>query len=458
MFPRSFSDRRSPYRKLLPLLAVALGLLALSCASTSELARRSSAALAKDDDTRAWQWAERAMKKDPQSPVARDAMTAAAAVVVPDWERRIRALAGSDTVGAARLTRDFGAVRAELGAWGLTAPLDSAYLDDELRIRNGAAHILYHRGVEELHANQPRSAYRDFSEVNEIVPGYRRVEERIRRSYELALVRVAILPFDDDTGMPEVARELADEARSRIATEMGEKKYPFLRFLPSNAIFGRVPVGATLGRDGAIHLGRDVGAQRVVWGRIHGLDSDTHTDHWNERVFRRMTSRDTSGAEKVHYEPVSFETVRRERTVTVSWSFEVVDVDDETVLDTRSGTEHVSARTVYTTFDCEGDPDEYTFAPPGWKESKSDEWKGAESGWKQHYGDWSVPHLLQAAHGAHERPHYRHDDRDRFFRETHPVVMDDLPPREDLAFVALRPAEDQLWDVLKSLEKQAAAK
>ena len=105
MFPRSFSDRRSPYRKLLPLLAVALGFLALSCASTSELARRSSAALAKDDDTRAWQWAERAMKKDPQSPVARDAMTAAAAVVVPDWERRIRALAGSDTVGAARLTR-----------------------------------------------------------------------------------------------------------------------------------------------------------------------------------------------------------------------------------------------------------------------------------------------------------------------------------------------------------------
>ena len=458
MFPRSFSVRRSLSVQCFTLLAAGLAFLALSCASTAELARRSSASLAKGDDHAAWQWGERAMKKDPRSPVARDAMTSVAAQAVPDWERRIRTLAGSDTVGAARLARDFGAVRAELGGWNIPVPLDSAYLDDERTINNGAARILYRRGVDELHAHEPRAAYRDFTEVQEIVPGFRHVEERIRRAFELALVRVAILPLDDDTGSPEVVGELADEMRSRIASEMTEKKYPFLRFLPSDAIFARARPGATLGRDGAIRLGRDIGAQRVVWGRIHGLDTDTHTDHWNERVFRRVTSRDSSGAEQVRYEPVPFETVRRERTVSVSWSFEVVDIDDETVLAARSGTEHVTARTVYTSFDCEGDADEYTFAPPGWKDSKSDEWKGAEAEWKQHYGDWSVPHLLQAAHGAHEHPQYRRDDRDRFFQATHPLVMDDLPPREDLEFVALRPAEDQVWDVLKALEQQAGAK
>ena len=143
MISRPDSRRRRLSASLFLLLAV----LAASCASTAELSRRSTHALAAGDLHAAWQWGERAMKKDPQAPVARDAMTAAAAVVVPDCQRRIRALAAADTIGAAKLALEFAPVRAELGGWGIAVPLDSAYLDDEQAIRHAAARQLYRRAA-----------------------------------------------------------------------------------------------------------------------------------------------------------------------------------------------------------------------------------------------------------------------------------------------------------------------
>ena len=49
------------------------------------------------------------------------------------------------------------------------------------------------------------------------MPGFRDVDERIRRSFELGIVRVAIVPFDDDTGVPDLTTELADHMRHQPA-------------------------------------------------------------------------------------------------------------------------------------------------------------------------------------------------------------------------------------------------
>ena len=445
-----------PYAVRAPLLltSILLAALAVSCASTAELARRSDHALAAGNDRAAWQWAERAMRKEPQSPVARAAMNAAAARVVPDWAQRVRALAASDTIAAAHLSLDFGAVRAQLAGWNLPVPVDSAYFADEKQIRTSAARTLYHRGSHELRAHQPRDAYRDFTEVNEIVPGFRHVDRRIQSAYALALVRIAIV-FDDDTASPELATELEDDVREYAAHSMPEKKYPFVRFLPRDVVLAQVPAGQPLGRDGAIHLGRTIGAQRVVWGRIYGLDSDTRRDAWDDRIFRRVTSRDTSGVEKVRYEPVPFRTVMRERTVSVSWSFEILDVDEETTLAKDAGTQQATARTVWNSLDVSEHADQYAFAPPDWKRSQSGDWSAAESRWKDHYGDWSVEHFLEAAHGAREHPAYRREDRGRFVHAGHPVFMDDLPPREDLAYEALSILPGPITDALKKLEAAA---
>ena len=438
-----------------PFALVALAALALSCASTSELARRSTHALAAGDARAAWQWGERAMKKDPQSPVARDAMTAAAAVVVPDWQRRIRALAESDTIAAAKLSLDFAPVRAELGGWGITAPLDSAYVDDERIIRRAAARQLYRRANGELRAHHARDAYHDFSEVDRILPGYRKVGERIERSYEEALIHVAVVPFADESGV--LAGDLAREMRDHLVRTMPAKNYPFVRFIENDAVFAALPA-APLDRDAAIHLARTVGAQRVVWGRIYGLDSDTHSESWDDRVWRRVAWRDTSGKEKVRWDPVDFRTTQRERVVHVSWEMQVIDTDEESTLDRGTGTEAATARTVWTDFDPHGDPREYAWAPPDWKEGRHDDWEGAETRWKSRYGDWSVSKMIESARVGREHPHYRREDRDRFFHSGHPLFMNDLPPREDLAYQALQPLEGRAEGVLKRLEAAAGAK
>ncbi len=443
------------------LAIVALAALAASCASPTQLARKSTRALAAGDTGKAWQFAERAMKKDPRLPVARDAMTAAAERAIPDWERRVRSLAASDTVAAAKLAVEFGAVRSELTAWTLPVPVDSTYLGDELLIRDRGAALLYRRAAGEMRAHRPRDAYRDFNTVNQIEPGFRHVEQRIERAFDAALVRIAIVPFDDDARVPGLAADLADEIHDHLVAAMPEKKYPFVRFLPRNVVAAQLAQSgsdAPLGREGALHLGRAIGAQRVVWGRIDGFDSDTHTDTWTDVVYRRTASRDTSSREKVRWDPVDFTSVRRVRTVSVSWHFEVIDTDDETVLAKRDGTEHVTASTVWTTFDPEGDPAQYAFAPPGWKKNRAGEWNSAQNRWKSHYGDWSPSGFFGAARAGRGHPHYQRDDRDRFFHSGHPVFMDDLPPREDLAYEALRSVDVRVEDALKALEAQAAAK
>lgn len=448
----------SPHARRAALAFLAVIPLALSCAAPAELARRSEKALADGDPHAAWQWAERAMRADPKLPRARDAMTAAAARVVPDWEERVRGLAAGDTVAGARLSLAFGAVRAELGGWNLTAPLDSAYLDDESRIRNGAAGILYARGMTALGEQRPRDAWSEFKSASEMVPGFRDVDARIRRSFELGIVRVAILPFDDDTGSGWLAPELADHIRGQVMWAMPEKKYPFLRFLPRDATVAHVRELGRITRDDAIHIGREMGAQRVVWGHIHGLRSDTRTDRWHDHLYRKVADRDSSGRSRVRWDDVEFETVSRERTVQVAWDFEVIETDEERALGRREGVEHVTARTVWTDYDAPGNYDDYAFAPPNWKSGRESEWKSAESRWKERYGDWSVPKLLEARRGAHEHPRYRTQDRDRFSRGGRPVVMDDLPPPEDLALVGLREVASQVWDVLKALERGPSSK
>ena len=452
---RPNSRRRRPLSRFRSCVFVLLAAIAVSCASTAELSRRSTRALAAGDTRAAWQWGERAMKKDSRSPIARDAMTAAAGVVVPDWQRRIRALAAADTIGAAKLALEFAPVRAQLGGWGIAVPLDSTYLDDEQAIRHGAARQLYRRAAGELRAHQARQAYRDFTEVDRIVPGYRKVGERITRSYEEALVHVAVVPFADETGV--IGRELADEIRDNLASTMPEKKYPFIRILPRETVLAALPDGP-LDRDAAIHLARTIGAQRVVWGRIYGLDSDTHTDSWEDRVWRRVASRDTSGREKVRWDPVDFRTTQRERVVHVSWEMQVIDADEETTLDRGAGTEAATARTVWSTFEPRGDPHDYAFAPSDWKEGRHNDWNGAQSQWKERYGDWSVSNFIESARVGRQHPRYGHGDRGRFLHTGHPIFMDDLPPREDLAFEALRPLEGRAEAVLKQLEAAAGPK
>lgn len=448
--------RRSSQIQLGFFALLALTTLTLSCAAPAELARRSEAALAAGSEAQAYEWAERAMRADPDLPRARAAMTAAAAGATAGWQSRIRSLAGADTVAAARLSLEFGDVRARLSGWGIPVPLDSTFLDDQSSIRHAAAEQLYARGLELLGADRPRQAYRSFTAAGEIVPGFRDVAERAHRSFELGVTRIAVLPFDDDTGVPGLAEELAGYTHGQLAANMPQKKYPFVRFVSGEAVAGRVRAEGRITRDVAIRIGRSLGASRVVWGRLHGLRSDTATDTWHDRVFRKVAVRDSAHRSRVRYDEVFFETVSREREVRVEWAFEVIETDEEQALAARAGTERLTARVVFTRYQPLGDCDDYFLAPPDWQSGNAEGLKAARNSWKQRFGDWSVPDFLAAVNDARDRGHYRRLDRESFLNRSRPRVTDDLPPAGDLAFLALRAVANPVWDVLKGLEREPA--
>jgi len=467
MFPRSSrSDRTTRPRRIptvsssWPPVPVRLGLaamlaLSLSCAAPAELSRRSESALAAGNDQQAWEWAERAMRADPDLPRARAAMTAAAMRAVPDWQTRIRNLAQADTVAAARLSLEFGEIRARLGGWGIPAPIDSAYLDAQSLIRHAAATRLYDQGLELQHDGRSREAYRSFTSAGEIVPGFRDVDERAHRSFELGVTRIAVLPFEDDTGVPGLSEELASYVYHQLATNLPQKKYPFVRFVPEEAIAGRVRAEGRITREAAIRIGRSVGANRVLWGRLSGLHSDTRTDTWHDRVFRKVAVRD-SNRSRIRYDEMDVETVSRERSIQVAWAFEVIETDEERAVAGRTGTEQVEAHAVYTRFDPEGDCDDYLLAPPEWKSDRASAWKAAHDGWKNRFGDWNVSDFLEAARGARGHDHYRRVDRESYLSPSRPRVSDDLPPAGDLAFLALRGVASPAWEAFKALEREPA--
>ena len=87
------------FRRLAPVL-VLIALVA-GCAGTAKLSEKSEKKLASGDAWNAWQLATRALDKEPGNPRARAAATAAGASIAEDWQRRIRALAEVDSLGAA---------------------------------------------------------------------------------------------------------------------------------------------------------------------------------------------------------------------------------------------------------------------------------------------------------------------------------------------------------------------
>jgi len=98
--------------KFCRVLAFALAVGSLSCTSARELARRSAVALQGGDTEAAYDWARRAVEKEPDSEMARAAMYEAVQLKSTDWKRRIANLADVDSVVAAEQTLEFGRFRA----------------------------------------------------------------------------------------------------------------------------------------------------------------------------------------------------------------------------------------------------------------------------------------------------------------------------------------------------------
>jgi hypothetical protein len=438
-----------------------LGLLALSCASSNQLARRSGESLKSGQTSRAYEWARKALDKDPNNDVARANMTTAATQMSADWKERVRNLAANDSLQGAEAALEFGRFRAELARYRVVLPFDRAFRDDESRILNVAAGHHYRAALVCLDNRQPKRAYLEFVDAGRFVPGFRDIAVRIPRTYELAITRVAILPFANQTEVPGLSKEMADRMYGELDDHLNPRQFQFTRLVDTDQVYAKMTVSQLerLDRDDAIQLGRELGVRRVVWGHYSGLSANSTTGLYRGTVYRHVVDPDPSVKERDRYEESSFTAVTRQREVKLQYEFEVLDTDNEQTLARHGDQSRAVANTFYTLFQARGECADYCLLPPALKRADPRRAEQIDKEWTATFGSWTLAKVLTTARESRSRTRYRPEHRKDFLNASFvfPVFLDDLPSPNDMALIALDGTWKPVYAVLKDLDDQDLA-
>lgn len=435
-------------------LALALGTLA--CAGSKELARRSEVALQHGNVRKAYDTAKASLDRDPNNGRARASMTRAAGVMMDDWKQRLRRMAETDSLAAAEASLALDPLRGELARYRVTLPLDPAFESDLERLRRTAASRYYREADRSLAAGKPRRAYVQFENVRRYERNYRDVVERLAKTWELAVLRVAVLPLENQTGVPGLSRSLADRYAERIEEAIDQEEFRFTRLVPMERIYGRMTVAQLdrLDRDDAVRLGRAIGAHQVVWGRAFALRSDTGTDTYRETIFRKTTVKDTSGTREDWVED-TFDAISRERRVDARLELEVLGTDSGETLARDERPLHIEAHTVWSDFRPVGAPGDYALASPELRRTNAAGVRRAEQRWKDTFGDLTVPKMIERTRGASTRRRYKPEYAEEFAGSPRsPIYLDDVPAVNDLARLAFEPGWRTIVELLGGVEQE----
>jgi len=436
----------------------ALALAAASCAGPNKLAERSEKALAAGESQKAYEKARSALKKDPENERARRAMSAAAERLAAGRKERMLAVARYDTLDAARQSINFDVFRRELADYRITLETDPEFERAEGTIREGAASIQYENGLSAMEDGHPKAAYFDFLSARDFRSGYRDVESRIHEAFDQAVTRVALLPFSNQTDIRGLPRELADQTYSEIVRRVNPQNYPFTVLLGRDQVYSKVTVADLdhMGRREAIRVGRDLDADRIVSGRFYGLRTKTDTESYHSTIYRKVVEKDEKGASVERFVEREIDVVARTRDVSVRYEFEVLDTEDGSVLASAGNAVDAEARALYTSYQADGDCDDYCLASPALRRADPERAKEVESEWKERFGSWTLPELLERARKDRERTRYRSDYRDEFYGNTaaRPVFLGDLPPEDDLAVIALHEVWRPVLSALQELDRK----
>ncbi len=435
-----------------------IALLALGCASANRLSRKSEQELAAGDLAAAYQHARRAVAKEPSNPRACAAFAAASTILVDDREARILSIAEVDTLAAAERALELAGLRGEIVRHGFALPPDTAFARHEAAIRAGAAGFHYAVAEHALAARSPKVAWAEFRDAQRFVAGYRDAGRRIDEAHAQGMARVAIIPFADQAGVPGISRALTDRVYAEVSRHVRPDQFVFTRLIDPTQVYSRITVAELDGltRMDAIRVGRRLGADQVVTGRVYGLRTSTNTTAVHQMIFRKVVERDTSGKWRDRYVEQDFHAVERERIVTVQYDLEVVDTEDETSLVAFTDAVEGYARVVFTDFQVAGECGDYFVVPPGLKKSDSSRAERLEAEWKSHFGTWTLPSLLEKARNDRSRSRYSASDRQAFFGDCRerPVWLGGLPGENDMAAIAL----DVIWQPVLGMLKELDAK
>ena len=435
-------------RRFAPAL-LALTLVA-GCGGPARLTEKSEHRLAEGDHWQAWRLATRALEQAPANSRAQAAARAAANSIAEDWQRRIVALAETDSLAAAEQALEFASFRTEAARYTQVA-LDAGWADRERALRQMAARLHYQRGSAATAARRPKSACTEFAEAARFVPGYRDAEARSDRSFERAVTRVAFVPFMSAPGDASLGREVASGWRDELAGRLVPPDAHFTRILGSQAVEDAMSVSqlGRTSREQAVRLGREAGAERVVWGSIGPVHAETSLHLFHDTIARRVVATGPDGHEVVRWVETPIEVVARVRTVAAAVDYEIVATHGGVTVAHQRVERSTSARAVWTSFVPVGEVATYRLVPDPVRESNPGRARDVEGRWHDVCGaTTTLAQVLEARRSAGREPRYDRTMLPRFIAGTVLVFLEDLPPPRDLASAALaggwRPLHDDL--------------
>jgi hypothetical protein len=437
-------------------LHLALALLAVAgCASPAKLTERSHRALAEGDLRKAYETARRALEKDPSYADARTAFGEAATAIAIDHRTRIARTAEVDTVAAARAALEFRDFRAELARQPVVIAADPNDIELEAVLCAGAARIRYQEAEQSLRSGRPKEAYRRFVESEDFDPNYRDVRRRVPETLERALTEVAILPFENQTGVRDLSPAIAEQMIRESDRGTGSPALFFTRVVDLESVLENTSVAEMMRmtRDDAIGIGRRLDADRVVYGRLTGLQVDNSTYDFTVPVFHKQIDKVADGPDRVRWIESRVEVRARERHVRVVMQYEVIDTHNGDVLAAREVPRETFARVAWSDYRAEGDCDDYAFVPdpgtPGRERARD-----SEDRWKKTMGSWSLPAFLERARKDPSRREWSREYRGEFAHDTRgrPVFLGTLPAVEDMVLLALHDAEEPVIRTLRELD------
>jgi len=305
-------------------------------------------------------------------------------------------------------------------------------------------------------AHRPRVAYREFVACQRYVPDFADAPRREEQAWAQASVRVAVLPFADGVDVPGLSQSVAHGCDEQIGARLA-KDFRFTLLVPVDSVERQMTLAQLheFGRDDARAIGRRLGADLVVMGRLAGMHS---TDSAREPVlplYHRVEHKDDKGNTVVTWNEGEMRLVIRDRQVVLRYEFDVLDLRTGTVVSHRNEEARAAARIAWTSFRPDEDGDRYSLLPPERRSAEPARARQVDAAWKEQMGSWTLPELMRAAHGDRDRSRYSSRYRGEFRGDSrqHPVWMGELPGEGDLAYVALEGAWRPVYDALLELDR-----
>ena len=195
----------------------------------------------------------------------------------------------------------------------------------------------------------------------------------------------------------------------------------------------------------AIRIGRQLGADRVIVGRFYGVRTNTNTGNFTQPVFYKTVDKDEKGATRERYVERTIDILTRDREVSVSYEYQVIDVEHGSPVAGNNGTLKAAAHAIFASAPVSGDDDAYCLVPPDIEKSDSNRAKRIRNEWEDRCGDWRLTDLIKRSRKERSRNYEsRYSDDWALRANSRGVFLGDVPPEGDLVKFALC----QVWDPL----------